>query len=96
MKTHSRDACTAKFCQAIHDFCLRTNKGRRSVGRRTDHCPHHRMRKRTHRNELASRRSTAVLVRLLPLAQLRAALPGITECKREKPPRCSELPVDRS
>jgi len=47
---------------------------------------------------LASRRSTAALTELWPSAQLRAALPGITGCKREDPPRrqCSEHLADRS
>jgi hypothetical protein len=47
---------------------------------------------------LAFRRSTAALARLLPLTQLQAALPGITGCKREDPPRCqcSEHLADRS
>jgi hypothetical protein len=47
---------------------------------------------------LAFRRSTTALARLLPLTQLQAALPGITGCKREDPPRCqcSEHLADRS
>ena len=82
---------------------LRTNKGRRSAGRR--HCLEAASRiqmlpparasdaARADRSAHASRRSTAVLARLLPLAQPRAAFPGITGCKREDPPRCqcSEL-----
>src|SRR6202030_3719319 len=57
-----------------------------------------RARPRVQRNALAFRRSTAALIRLLPLTQLRAAFPGITGCKREDPPRCqcSELLADRS
>jgi len=57
-----------------------------------------RARQRIQRDALASRRSTAAFARLLPLTQPRAALPGITGCKREDPPRrqCSEHLADRS
>ncbi len=47
-----------------------------------------RLRRPSASGALASRRSTAALARLLPLTQLRAALPGITGRKREDPPRC--------
>ncbi len=50
------------------------------------------------RGALAFRRSTAALAKAYSLAQLRAALPGITGCRREDPPRrqCSEHLADRS
>jgi hypothetical protein len=97
------------FADQSHEAFASKKKGRRSAGRRN--CPvgpRHaircchpnalRARPRVQRDALAFRRSTAVLARLLPLTQPRAAFPGTAGCKREDPPRrqCSELLADRS
>jgi hypothetical protein len=56
----------------------RKNRGRRSAGRRTLHWPHQRMRQRSQRRPLASRRSTAALATpMKAMAQPQAALRAI-------------------
>jgi hypothetical protein len=105
----SRRSCARGLPTKATNVLPPKNKGRRSAEKAQlsrgasprSGCRHPyalRARPRVQRNALAFRRSTAVLVRLLPLTQLRAAFPGTAGCKREDPPRrqCSELLADRS
>jgi hypothetical protein len=96
----SRDALASELCHTTaRRTALHKSEGRRSAGRRNPTigriggCG-----RALSASALASRRSTAALATLLGLAQPRAALPGITGCKLEDPPRrqCSEHLAGRS
>ena len=97
--SRSRDAVAPELCDATKKNPPRNGEGRRSAGRRVQPWPHRRMRLRA----LRKRARLSALHRgarrsCYPSAQPRAALPGITGCKREDPPRrqCSEHLAGRS
>ena len=99
MSLFSRRGCAPELWKATANYGPSKKRRGRSAGRRIQPLAASAdAAARFAISALASRRSTAALARLLPLTQLRAALPGITECKREDPPRrqCSEHLAGRS